>query len=171
VNPRHRSRMARLLVAGCAVAGCSLDETTPAPGCVDGRSVLIVAQSVPGAAYVPCIAEEDSGWRATSVHVDEEGSSIRFALGGDERASARLEFSASCGGTRGRPIETELDGVDAWELTPAGRRYEFDAGCLVVRVDEASASAAADALIDSIVLVDRELIQADVSRTFIDEEL
>jgi hypothetical protein len=151
--------------------GCSLDETTPVPSCSDRGSVLIVAQSVPGAAFVPCIEDPGSGWEATRVHVDEDGTLMRFDLGLDAKATGDVQFAPVCEKAGGTSIPSGIDGVHVHLVVPSGRHYLFDGGCVGIRIDGDAGDAAVDALIDSVVLVQRTRLAAELRRTFVDAEL
>ena len=53
--------------AGCGAAPSTLVDATPE--CDPGRRLAILAQAVPTAAYVPCIADDESPWRFSSLTV------------------------------------------------------------------------------------------------------
>ena len=175
MNARRLAHLSLLVIwsglGPLGATGCSLDETTPVPSCGDRGSVLIVAQSVPGAAFVPCIEDPGSGWEATRVHVDEDGTLMHFDLGLDEKAAGEVQFTPVCEEAGGTSIESGIDGVQVRLIAPAGRHYLFDGGCVGVRIDGDAGDATLDALIESVVLVERTRLVADVRRTFVDAEL
>ena len=53
------------------------------PSCEATSRLALVAQSVPGASYVPCIAELPTGWSFEEAEVDDDGTTIRL---GSDRA-------------------------------------------------------------------------------------
>src|SRR5215207_8780608 len=63
-----------------------------APDCGTGRLLILVAQSVPDATQVPCIATLPAGWEQGSVHVKRHRAtfSLDSDLGGDEAVKVTL---------------------------------------------------------------------------------
>ena len=50
-------------------ASCSVQDATPSPSCDQGDSVLIAAQSVPGAQMLPCLTQLPLGWEVETVDI------------------------------------------------------------------------------------------------------
>src|SRR5690606_25101549 len=71
---RRAAAAAALAIAGAACA----DAGTATPRCEPGERLGIVAQSVPGAAYLPCVDELPPGWSVDAFAVDDGGT--RFSL-------------------------------------------------------------------------------------------
>lgn len=69
-----------LLTTGCSTA------RTPVPSCRSFDRLALVAQSVPTAAYVPCLSELPAGWGASGF--DASNGHTRFTLTSD-RAPGR----------------------------------------------------------------------------------
>lgn len=159
--------MVTVLVA-VATTACAIDEVMPAPTCGSTRAVALVAQSVPGARFVPCIEDRGVGWRPDDVHVDESGTRVRFSLGAENRTVGELSFASSCAELAGdldaRPVDLGVAGVAAEEFDNSSRRYRFDGGCVVVSLASGVGPQAAGALVESIVLVQRDDVGADVRR-------
>jgi hypothetical protein len=120
--------------------GCGLSAETAAPGCRGGERLGVVAQSVPTAAYVPCVEPLPAGWRVTDVDV-QRGSS-RLALLSDRSGGRPVEvlFEERCDATGASPTPPRADGVrsslalESVSPTYAGTLYdEFPGGCVQYR--------------------------------------
>jgi hypothetical protein len=131
-----------LLLAACLLvaAGCATSATA-APRCRPGQRLAIVAQSTPGAAYLPCVDELPPGWRFESFDVDDDGT--RFSLRSD-RADRPVEVSLSsrCDVGGATPVAPRDEGVRTYQraasVSPryAGRFYDvFPRGCVTYAFD------------------------------------
>jgi hypothetical protein len=98
------------VLAGLAVSGCSSDTTatTELPTCADAENgnasnaVILMAQSVPTASYVPCLrAALPLGWNFH--HLDARSDVSVFSLDSDrdgqEAIKVRLEESCDTAGS------------------------------------------------------------------------
>ena len=140
-----------LLMAG-ALTGCSSGDaaaTTTAPLCRSGdgagNGVIVMAQSVPTASWVPCIRTAlPLGW--SFHHLDARSEVSRFWLDSDRDGQQAIEvrLTATCrtGGTTEIPSDRDgmrrLERVRRLDPTYAGERYYlFPGGCLtfVFRLD------------------------------------
>jgi hypothetical protein len=134
-------------LAGAALAGCASETTatTEAPLCDvgdDGASngVVLMAQSVPSASYVPCLRTAlPLGW--DFHHLDARDGSARFFLDSDRDGTQAIEvrLEASCDTAGATQIPSDRDGMRRLERvrqvspTFTGERYYvFDGGCLTV---------------------------------------
>jgi hypothetical protein len=136
-------------MAGLAtsVAGCSSDSTAAEakPDCSVGASgaasnaVLLMAQSVPTASWVPCMrtALPSTGWQY--VHLDARNGIATFAfdsdLFGQPAITVRLE--PSCNTSGATPVASDREGMERFErvqeTTPSfrgERYYVFPGGCI-----------------------------------------
>ena len=133
-----------------AVAGCSSDgpnsAITNAPLCETGHdgqaanAVILMAQSVPSAGWVPCIrAALPLGWNFH--HLEASNGEARFWLDSDRDGTraveVRLTGSCSTAGATEIPSYREdmrrLERVERISPGYVGRRYYvFDGGCLTV---------------------------------------
>jgi hypothetical protein len=137
-----RSPRGGLLVAGLAliVAGCG-DASAVMPKCEPGQRLGIVAQSVPDAAYVPCVAALPPGWTFSSFEVDDGGT--RFSLRSDRSDRAvDVALVARCDVSAATPIAPRDEGVRTYQLVTsvspryAGRLYDvFAKGCVTYDFD------------------------------------
>ncbi|HEX6568058.1 MAG TPA: hypothetical protein VF015_02805 [Acidimicrobiales bacterium] len=137
-------RRGALLLAGAALAaaGCAdADTDVGVPTCEPGQRLGIVAQSVPDAAYVPCVAVLPPGWSFESFSVDDDGT--RFSLRSDRSDRAvDVELVERCDVGSATPITPRDEGVRTYQLaisvSPryAGRLYDvFARGCVVYEFD------------------------------------
>lgn len=134
--------LAPLLLAGCArpvvldseVLACREgDEGTPANG------VVLLAQSVPTATWVPCLEVIPLGWDVSGLEATDEDA--RFWLDSDRdgvrAVEIRLDESCDTGGATRIPSDREA--MQRWErvtqVTPeyvGTRYYVFEGGCISV---------------------------------------
>ena len=130
---------------------------TGSPDCGTSDVMILVAQSVPSASSVPCIATLPAGWDLDEVDVRRNRS--RFWLNSD-RAGPRavqvtLQRPQDCDITGAAPVPSDEVGAQRYErperLPPSlrsTRYYLFDGGCVTYRFafdDEAPASLMFDA--------------------------
>jgi hypothetical protein len=123
-----------LTTAGCGRAGSGT------PFCDNDGAVVLVAQSVPSALLLPCVASQDllPGW--TIDQALSETGSTQFWLSSDRAGmrsvSVKLTDGCTPAGTAGETLRVEGVPVTTYEqvvrLDPyAGYRYEvFDGGCV-----------------------------------------
>lgn len=130
-----RRALAPLLLL--ATTSCGLTAGTAAPACGSTERVAVVAQSVPGAAYVPCVAELPPGWRVTDVAMRRGGTQISLLSDRSEDREAELVFEARCDVAGASPVPPRAEGVrsslllDAVSPLYAGTRYDvFPGGCV-----------------------------------------
>jgi hypothetical protein len=110
-----------------------------APTCDHGDVLILIAQSVPSAAYVPCITEFPAGWTFGGGHYDAGRS--EFWLDSDRAGSnavtVSLDPSCDTSGAVPVPVEPDEAGTARFEkptsLRPAysaERFYTFPGGCV-----------------------------------------
>jgi hypothetical protein len=125
-----------LLLAGCAEDGSSL-----MPRCRADQRLALVAQSVPGASYVPCVAELPAGWSFADLDVDDDGSTITLE---SDRADRGVDVSLkpACDLGRATPIAPSDEGVRTYQRVDAispryvGRVIDvFPGGCVEASYD------------------------------------
>jgi hypothetical protein len=134
--------LAILATFGCSVAlvGCG-STTEAAPDCRAGQRLALVAQSVSGAAYVPCVAGLRPGWRTTNF--DAETGRTSFDLESDRSDRAVLvNFTRRCRVAGATPIAPRADGVRTHlQVRSISSRYAgtlsdvFPGGCVTYRFD------------------------------------
>jgi hypothetical protein len=133
--------LAPLLLTGCvtvdfgseAVACAEGDDAEPANG------VILMAQSVPTASFVPCLEGMPVGWHFSDLKA--QSGSARFWLDSDRYGTHAIEvrLTESCdtsGATEipsERPDMSRLERIAQVHPQFIGRRYYvFDGGCITV---------------------------------------
>jgi len=146
VRPARIAAVPLVSVAGL-LTGCASDSTaiTSPPLCADrsgaaGNGVILMAQSVPTASWVPCISNAlPLGWNFH--HLDARNGVSRFWLDSDrdgqQAVEVRLAESCDTSGATEVPSDregmTRLERVDRLSPAYAGERYyRFDGGCVTV---------------------------------------
>ncbi len=170
-----------LLAAGC-LTGCSGDSADPAAAITDppacpggdagaGNGVILMAQSVPTAAWAPCLSPLPSGWDFR--HLDVRNGISRFWLDSDRDGTkaieVRLEESCDTAGATEIASDREhmhrLERVRQVSPTYSGERhYVFRGGCLsiVFRLDGDSPGEALALASQAVGVVSREDLQDQV---------
>jgi hypothetical protein len=136
-----------LVLAGCAqpVTVGRTDIASTELACRTGEDaepangVVLIAQAVPTASWLPCLDAVPLGWHLADVEV-QDGSG-RFWLGSDRDGVRAIEvsLSASCRTGRATEVPSDRNGVRRMELInelvpgyEGTRFYLFDGGCLAV---------------------------------------
>jgi len=175
-----------LLAAAAAVAvtGCATDgpnsAITSAPLCEvgedggAGNAVVLMAQSVPSATWVPCIrAALPLGW--SFHHLEASNGMARFWLDSDRDGIRAVEvrLTPTCDTAGATQIPSERQGMQRLErvhrMSPSysGERYYlFDGGCLTVVFSlDGDRAGEGLALVSQVVgVVSREELQEQVHR-------
>lgn len=146
---RTRPRpLAAALATACAMAastvmltGCAAARDTP-PGCGEPLRLALIAQSVPSAAYVPCLRQLPPGWRTSAFDAASGGTS--FLLNSDRSPGrpVRVQLVPGCTTRGASPAQPRAAGVltyiklisvspryagDLYDVFPGGCiRYSFD---------------------------------------------
>jgi hypothetical protein len=112
------------------------------PGCGDPLRLAIVAQSVPAAAYLPCLRDLRPGWTASGFTPSQAGTS--FLLDSDRSpgrpVTVRLTTSCRIGGASPSPARAPgvLTYIRLESIRPrfAGHLYDvFPGGCVTYTFD------------------------------------
>jgi hypothetical protein len=173
------ARAAGLLLAGSCLTGCASDSTaiTEPPLCATtdgaaGHGVVLMAQSVPSATWVPCLQTGlPLGW--SFHHLLARNGLARFWLDsdrdGDQAVEVRLAASCDTAGATAVPSDREgmrrLERVGRLSPTYAGRRYYlFPGGCMTVvfTLDGDSPGEALALASQAVGVVSREDLRAQV---------
>jgi hypothetical protein len=129
------------VLTGCATSGGVV------PACRDPLRLAIIAQSVPGASYVPCINGLQPGWETSGFNPTQDGTS--FLLNSDrspgQPVTVRLTAACDVGGAS--PTPPRAPGVLTYtrldSISPrfAGTLYDvFPGGCVSYEFDFAPGS-------------------------------
>jgi membrane-associated phospholipid phosphatase/tRNA A-37 threonylcarbamoyl transferase component Bud32 len=107
------------------------------PVCGTGHAMILSAQAVPSAAFLPCIAALPSGWRVGGE--DIASGRVRFWLDSDQAGprAATITLAATCDTSGARQIPSDQSGTRRFEhplsLLPRFadlRFYSFPGGCV-----------------------------------------
>ncbi len=107
------------------------------PVCGTGHAMILSAQAVPSAAFLPCIAALPSGWRVGGE--DIASGRVRFWLDSDQAGprAATITLAATCDTSGARQIPSDQPGTRRFEhplsLRPQFtdlRFYSFPGGCV-----------------------------------------
>jgi hypothetical protein len=133
--------LAAVLAGGCAVP-VQLD-TGRAPNCetagaTGSDALVLMAQAVPTAALLPCIALLPTGWHYAGA-LDIRSGRASFVLGSDRagRQAVRVLLTERCDVGRATEVPTDELGASRFELVRGvgggyrgTRYYRFDGGCV-----------------------------------------
>jgi hypothetical protein len=131
-----------LLLAGCVrpevlsseVVACREGEQgTPANG------VVLFAQSVPTATWVPCLEIIPLGWDVSGLEATDEEARFWLDSNRDGVRAVEIRLDESCDTGGATQIPSEREAMERWErveqVTPqyvGTRYYVFDGGCISV---------------------------------------
>jgi tRNA A-37 threonylcarbamoyl transferase component Bud32 len=135
------------LVVGVVVAAVAMlvvvrpgeTEVAASPTCGTGDVVVLMAQAVPNAVSVPCIASLPAGWELSgvSIHQDEGRFWLSSDRGGSRAVDVRLRRPEACAVADAVPVPTDEVGTRRFEepkrLPPeleSTRYYLFEGGCV-----------------------------------------
>jgi membrane-associated phospholipid phosphatase/tRNA A-37 threonylcarbamoyl transferase component Bud32 len=135
--------VAGLLVAAVEAVGLftpahDLPVSVP-PDCGTDSLMVLLAQAVPSATEVPCVATLPAGWELGGTHVERHDASfwLDSDRGGDKAVTARLVPRDECDVTGATPVPSDEVGTERFErpdrLHPAlrsTRYYLFPGGCV-----------------------------------------
>ena len=128
--------------------------SSPAPGCGTGHTMILAAQAVPTAAFLPCIAALPSGWSAALSHMASgrasfalesgsgAGSGVHAVLGQPGQLQAMtITLTAACDLSGARQIPSGEPGMRRFERPPSlvpqysdVRYYTFPGGCVTYQL-------------------------------------
>lgn len=145
-------RLATTAVALLLLGSCAASEEV-APRCDATRRLAILAQSVPGASYVPCLDVLPAGWTFEGLDVGDDGATIHLESDRAEEPVA-IELRRRCDATGATPIPPRDAGVRTYhavrsldprvtgtftDVFPGGcvqSTYDFDRGAHISLVAE-----------------------------------
>ena len=170
--------VAALLAAAPACSSGTVTVVDASPECHAGRRLAILAQAVPTAAYVPCIAEQDSPWRFSRLKVEEGRARLSLVYIDPSARTARVELTRHCDTSGASALLPEPGQTDVRRfrrvptLSPrlAGVDYAvFDGGCVTTRFDLPRNADASERLLDldtTVGLYPRDRLSAELERDF-----
>lgn len=137
----RRSAVAAAIAAACLLTSCTTVAGT-VPKCDASPRLGTVAQSVPGASYVPCVREVPEDWSTGGFRAGRSGT--RFTLTPHRPGSrpVEVEFHAGCDVTGSVATTPRAEGVrSSIRLQAISPRYTgtltdaFAGGCVTYRFD------------------------------------
>jgi hypothetical protein len=132
-----------LVTLGAAVilAGCATSAST-VPGCGDPLRLAIVAQSVPGASYLPCLRDLRPGWTAAGFDASQAGTSFLLESDRSPGRPVTVRLTGSCRISGASPSPSRAPGVLTYtrleSIRPrfTGHLYDvFPGGCVTYTFD------------------------------------
>lgn len=153
-----------LAVAAMATSGCADDEMILGkPTCPD--DLVLVAQSVPDAALVPCFEGLPGGWSVSSTYIGDRGTTLKLDSDRAGFGAATFSYRDECNVSGLGRLPSEQDDVDVYEQIDqlAGglestRYFVFSRGCVTARFDFDGFGDMeyAEDLLDAMLLISRE---------------
>jgi len=162
------------------VTGCSIEEVLPAPNCDGDSTIILAAQSVPTAEFVPCFDPLPAGWDVVTTTIDQDGTIVRFDSDRAGSSAAVFHYADTCDLTKAVRAPSEFAFVERYELVESvsprlrsQRFYVFDGGCAWwdFDFDLDAPSVLAIELGDQLELVSRLELNQSIHETFIDEDV
>jgi hypothetical protein len=167
-----RKRSAALwLILGVLSSSCAIRlEPAKPPWCLDG-TLILEAQSVPGAEMIPCLESMPLGWEFSSGTIGDEGSV--FTLDSDiaGREAVTIEFTDSCDVDGFVRVPSDEVGAERYEFVDtvvggfrAHRAYVFEGGCALLhfRFDAGAPTALANEVSLAVAFVPRAALNEAV---------
>jgi hypothetical protein len=158
-----------LVAASAALTGCAPVQNGSAPFCPrpdrNAGPVILMAQSVPTAAYVPCISKFPAGWTFGGQRIRNDRS--EFWLDSDRAgpAAVKVFLTRACDlsgavEVNPEPGEPPMRRYQEPNLPPTfqgNRYYVFPGGCVTYRFSFSQGAKSAQALeaIEALTFVDR----------------
>jgi hypothetical protein len=137
---RFTGVVAIVVLSATILAGCEA-ASDAAPECRAGQRLALVAQSVPSAAYVPCVASLATGWQTAEFRAESGRTSFELTSDRSERP-VDVDFRRTCRIDDATPVAPRADGarthVKLQSIAPryAGTLYDvFPGGCVTYRFD------------------------------------
>lgn len=130
-------------IAMVALPGCAARyKSSVRPGCRNAETLVLIAQSVPSAEQVPCIAALPAGWTFRTIDIRNGRSS--FALDSDRAGDRAVEVTlrSACDTSGATEIVSDEPGTSRHERVESVvneyrgvRLYQFPGGCVTYRFD------------------------------------
>ncbi|HEY6315445.1 MAG TPA: hypothetical protein VIY52_32205 [Streptosporangiaceae bacterium] len=131
-----------LLLPDTATTGVhvTLGAAPRAPDCGTGHTMILTAQAVPSAAFLPCIAALPSGWTAADPEIASGQASFVLNSGQPGLQTVTITLTATCDTSGAQQIPSDQPGMRRFErplsLLPrysGVRYYTFPGGCATYR--------------------------------------
>lgn len=137
-------RVVLLLAVVVLASGCGRVRSEAAPTCVPkgADTLVLLAQAVPRATKIPCIASYPAGWHFASMSV--RNGEARFTLDSDRAgiSAVKVHLYPSCDLEGATEIPSDEPGTRRFERIisvvdgfKAIRSYSFEGGCITYTFD------------------------------------
>jgi hypothetical protein len=145
-----------------------------APDCGTGHTMILAAQAVPSAAFLPCIAALPSGWTAAGAEIASGQTSFVLNSGQAGLQTVTITLTATCNTSGAQQIPSDQPGTRRFErplsLVPAYsgvRYYTFPGGCATYQFAFApgASPALATAVDSAVAFMPRSALVGYVRRT------
>jgi hypothetical protein len=108
-----------------------------APDCGTGHPMILAAQAVPSAAFLPCIAALPPGWTTVNVEIASGQATFGLDFGQAGLQTATITLTATCDLAGARQISSGQPGMSQFARPASGsadvRYYVFPGGCVTYR--------------------------------------
>ena len=138
---RPLSLLAVVALALAALTGCSV-AVAAGPRCGEWERLGLLAQAVPSAAYVPCVATLPAGWSSEQLEVRDGSASFRLLSDRADGRAVVVSLVRHCVTTGATPIPPRPTGgrsaIGLLSIRPryAGTLFDvFPGGCITSRFD------------------------------------
>ena len=116
-----------------------------APDCGTGHTMILAAQAVPSAAFLPCINALPPGWTAAGGQIASGRASFMLNSGQPGLQTATITLTATCDLAGARQVPSGQPGMSQFERPVPGssdvRYYVFPGGCVTDRFVVTAAAA------------------------------
>jgi hypothetical protein len=136
-----------MFAAATALTGCAAASSDTVPHCDDPLRLAIIAQSLPTAAYVPCIRDLPQGWSTSGFDSTQSGTSFLLDSDRSPGRPVRVRLTATCRPGIASPSPPRAPGALTYtRLTSVRPRFTgtlydvFPGGCVSYAFDFAIGS-------------------------------
>jgi len=168
----RRALILALAVTCLAMVSCGTDETImETPGCSD--DLVLVAQSVPDAEFVPCFEELPGGWEVSQLSVGHNGMTTKLDSDRAGSNAATFTYGHECDVSGVGRLPSQQEGVQIHEEIErlvggleSHRFYVFEGGCVTVHFDfdDFGDITYAESLLESMLLARRQDLNASLQQ-------
>lgn len=157
----------RVLVLLALLSGCAARSFVIAPACEPNQRLAVVAQSVPTASAVPCVAQMPAGWSAGGVVVRSGRTTfwLNSDRAGDGAVQVRLSERCDAPLPPGHPVGERLaDRSIVADRVHIRWTHRLERGCVTTRLNlpRSGASALEAEAAGAISFYERDQLRADI---------
>lgn len=135
-----------VLAMAVSLLGCAAVRENAHPVCEARPPTILLAEAVPTAELVPCVASLPVGWRFAGFTAEDGIGTFALDAEAAGEDALRVTFTRRCDDrvAAGEPVEDDEPGTEATEVVrsespyEAVRRFEVPGGCVVYELRFAS---------------------------------